>query len=229
MRSKITTLLTVIGAVTVLVLAANTAAIAATGKGFLLGKANRASKVTGLTRTTPGPALSLRTKRTGDAPFTVNGRGKVAHLNADQVDGKDAGALGTRAWVWSYDGQLPPSSSRAFTLPTLPKGTYLFSYEAWLPTSAYDGAGDLDCYLGHGWGYGGEASGPGSTVFGTSVTGTAVVTLPAAAVVSLYCRVSTGTTDWDFRANQPLRISVVPISELTVKGDPLARVLPRSK
>src|SRR5690349_15216722 len=77
------TLLTVLGAVTILVLAGNTVALATTGHAFILGKANSANKQTQLTRTTSGPALKVTTKSTANPPFAVNGHGKVAHLNAD--------------------------------------------------------------------------------------------------------------------------------------------------
>jgi len=229
MRSKIMTALTVLGAVTVLVLAANTAALAATGKGFLLGKVNSTSKVSTLARTKPGPVLSVKTKTGNDAPFAVNGKGKVTNLNADTVDGKDASALGTRAWVWSYSGSSSASSSHTYTLTNLPAGTYLFNYEAWLRPSTYNGAGSLDCYLSRGSLYGAESGAPGNAGFGTGVTGAATMTLPAPASVSLTCRVGSGTSTWTFDQSQPLRISAIPISELTLKGFPNARVLPRTK
>jgi hypothetical protein len=84
------TTLAAIGAASVLVLAANTVAIAANGHGFLLGQSNSASKITTLTRTTSGPALQVKTKSSSNAPFTVNGKGKVTNLNADRLDGIDS-------------------------------------------------------------------------------------------------------------------------------------------
>ncbi|HET6154257.1 MAG TPA: hypothetical protein VFE15_15040 [Marmoricola sp.] len=93
MRSKLLSLLTVIGAVTVLVLASNTVALAATGHSFLLGKTNKANKTTTLSRTTAGAALTVKTKSSTNPPFVVNGTGKVTHLNADSLDGKDSTAF----------------------------------------------------------------------------------------------------------------------------------------
>jgi hypothetical protein len=90
-RTRLAQALALIGAVTVLVLAANTVALAANGKGFLLGKTNKASKVTTLKRTNPGPALSLKTK--SGPPLAVSSSTKVTKLNADQVDGKSASAF----------------------------------------------------------------------------------------------------------------------------------------
>lgn len=95
MRSRLISMLTVIGAVTVLVLASNTVAIAATGKGFILGKTNAAKTTTTLKRTTAGSALSLRTKSSANAPLTVNGTGVVTNFNADKLDGLDANAFGS--------------------------------------------------------------------------------------------------------------------------------------
>lgn len=88
MRTRLIQALALLGAAAVLALAANSAALAANGKGFLLGKANKASKVTTLQRTKPGPALSLKTK--SGPPLAVGNSMKVDRLNADQVDGKSA-------------------------------------------------------------------------------------------------------------------------------------------
>ncbi|HWJ11131.1 MAG TPA: hypothetical protein VNS46_17260 [Nocardioides sp.] len=229
MRSKITTFLTVLGAVTVLVLAANTAAIAATGKGFLLGKSNSADRLTSLTRTTPGPVLAVKSKNSTAAPLVVNGKGRVTNLNADKVDGKDASVLGTRALVWTYVGNSPQQSGHTYTLANVPAGTYFFNYEVWLGPGSYSGAGDLDCYLTRGTVYGGEAGAPGNGTFGTGLTGSATMTLPATSNVSLVCRVSSGTSSWTFTQTQPLRVTAIPITTLTNKGLPAAKVAARVK
>ena len=91
--NRLKTFLTVIGAVTILVLAANSVAYAATGGKFVLGKVNKARTVSTLKRTTNGPALNLVTKPTGTAPFSVNSNGKVTNLNADSLDGLDSSAF----------------------------------------------------------------------------------------------------------------------------------------
>lgn len=96
------TLLTVIGAVTVLVLAGNTVALAATGHALVLGKKNTANKITTLTRTTAGPALRVKTASAGNAPFVVNGTGKVVNLNADSLDGQDASAFEPRVGAFQW-------------------------------------------------------------------------------------------------------------------------------
>jgi hypothetical protein len=107
---RLKTFLTVIGAVTILVLAANTVAYAATGGKFILGKTNKANKVTTLKRTTSGAALNLVTKPSTTAPFTVNSNGTVANLNADMVDGHDTSYFASRSQVLG----LPASREVAF-------------------------------------------------------------------------------------------------------------------
>jgi hypothetical protein len=87
------TFLTVIGAVTILVLAANSAVYAATGGKFILGKKNTANNVSTLKRTTAGPALKLKTATSGSAPLAVTGTGKVANLNVDKLDDLDSSAF----------------------------------------------------------------------------------------------------------------------------------------
>jgi hypothetical protein len=111
MRS-LKTSLTVIGAVVVLLLAGNTVAYAATGGKFFLGKTNKADQVSTLKRTTSGAALNLVTKSSSNAPLTTNGKGKVANLNADSLDGKDSSAFQTKvgALVW-HDLSLAPGWS----------------------------------------------------------------------------------------------------------------------
>jgi hypothetical protein len=126
------TALTVIGAVTVLVLAGNTVALATTGHALILGKGNSANRITALTRTTSGSALKVTTKSTANAPLTVNGRGKVANLNADSLDGLDSSALKTtsRLYTGAIDVATPVSGYNKL-LP-LSAGTYLISFTALL-------------------------------------------------------------------------------------------------
>jgi hypothetical protein len=68
-------------------------ASAATGGKFILGQLNKANKQTTLKRTTSGAALGLTTASSSNAPLTTNGRGKVANLNADRLDGLDSSAF----------------------------------------------------------------------------------------------------------------------------------------
>ncbi len=67
-------------------------ALAANGKPFILGKNNVATAITTLTKQGPGSALRLLV-RPGQPPMAVNSQIKVANLNADKLDGQDAGAF----------------------------------------------------------------------------------------------------------------------------------------
>ncbi|HET6154256.1 MAG TPA: hypothetical protein VFE15_15035 [Marmoricola sp.] len=130
MRSKLTTLLTVIGVTAVLVLAGNTVALAATGHSFLLGKSNSTPKATTLTRTKPGAVLSLHAKSAANAPLIVNGSGKVTHLNADKLDGYDSTQMINRSYL--YTGVVEPTNSGYDTNVPAAAGTYAFSFSAFL-------------------------------------------------------------------------------------------------
>jgi len=89
----LSTALKTIGLVTAVGLVGNSVSLAATGQGLVLGKGNTAKSATGIQRTTTGPVLSLKNKRATDAPFAVNGRGRVINLNADRLDGLDSTAF----------------------------------------------------------------------------------------------------------------------------------------
>ena len=63
----------------------------ADGKPFLLGRRNVAETVSALVKSGVGPALRVLVD--SGPPLEVNSQGKVANLNADKVDGKDAEAF----------------------------------------------------------------------------------------------------------------------------------------
>ena len=69
------------------VFGAASTALGANGAPFLLGKQNFASQVSKLVKRGDGPALSLQVQD-GQPPMKTNSSGKVANLNADQLDGK---------------------------------------------------------------------------------------------------------------------------------------------
>ncbi len=146
MRSKLMTLLTVIGAITVLVLAANTVALATTGRAILAGKVNYTGNMTSLVRTTPGVALQVKTKSAANSPFAVNGKGKVANLNADLVDGLDSSTMLNKTYL--FQKFIEPTGVRTeitFTTSVLPAGNYLVDVAGWLygPTTG-DG---VECFV----------------------------------------------------------------------------------
>jgi len=144
MRSKLISALTVIGAVTILLLAGNTVALAATGKGFLLGKTNTTSKATTLKRTAPGAALKITTKKTTDAPIKVNGTGRVANLNADKIDGLDSSALVNTARTYSLP-TIAATNRFSVALSSLPGGLYHANFSATF--SLASGSTGANCYF----------------------------------------------------------------------------------
>ena len=85
MRTR-SAVLFVIGAAAGLILSG--VAHAADGSSFLLGRVNTASRITTLSNPT-GSALSLLSNSTSP-PLRVSSHAKVAHLNADSLDGRDS-------------------------------------------------------------------------------------------------------------------------------------------
>jgi hypothetical protein len=162
---------------------------AATGGKFILGKTNKANKVSTLKRTTSGSALNLVTKSSSNAPLTTNGRGKVTNLNADKVDGYDAAALQTQTYSWTKSATAVTSVS--VDLPALPPGTYLIGYDAYMPGGGLD-ASSAGCWF---WRTRPSASNTfyaetrELTKTGTtpSLSGASVVALAAGDVLHLYC------------------------------------------
>ncbi len=191
MRSKAISLFAVIGAATVLILAANTIAIAAGGHGFLLGQSNSTSKMTTLKRTTSGTALKVTTKSSANAPFAVNGKGKVTNLNADLLDGLDSSTLRSHTYVFNHDVAVASTSAN---LPvTVPNGTYLFSYWAVLSGTS----GNTYCQVLHHHGatttfLGGSNAASSGGLDGRS--GAGLVTMATGDTITLNCGSSSAFT-----------------------------------
>jgi hypothetical protein len=74
-------------------------AYAATGGTFVLGHANTAGHATTLKNTGAGAALSLQTAKTTTAALAVPNTTKIAHLNADRLDGLDSTVFAHNASV----------------------------------------------------------------------------------------------------------------------------------
>jgi hypothetical protein len=68
-------------------------AYAATGGNFILGHTNSAGQTTSLTNTGSGAALKLTTNNGTTPPLAVSNDSKIAHLNADELDGHSAAAF----------------------------------------------------------------------------------------------------------------------------------------
>jgi hypothetical protein len=221
---KLKTFLTVIGAVTILVLAANSAVYAATGGKFILGQTNKANKASVLKRTTNGPALNLTTKTSGSAPLSTNGRGRVANLNADLVDGFDSSALKTTAYVFTRNVSVAVTGVN-ITVP-LPAGRYVVSYSAYMLGAAND---NIDCYLEQDPAsgssiYSGESSFLASSAT-PGATGTGYIDQRAAGTVTkLICG---ATTEWTTFSDEPIQIVATKIDN--VAGPTAARVAPGAR
>jgi hypothetical protein len=204
------TLGTTVAAALVLVTGVDYAASAATGHPLLLGKLNKANAATSVQRTTAGPALKLTTTSASAAPLVVNGRGKVANLNADRVDGLEASALRTRSYVWH--SVFSDRSWVSFTLP-LPVGSYLVSY-----SSQFAGLGisSIECLLAEA-----NPSAPdrvtartafynGDTTFYPAVSASGFVTKRAGSEVVLNC--ATNGHTFSTSSGSPFEIVATPTS-----------------
>jgi len=125
-----------------LVLGVATAALGANGDVFRVGQSNFASAVSVLDKSGAGPALRLLVD--SGAPLAVNSSTKVANLNADKVDGRDA-PLGA---VINTDGTTArgvgvTSSKAVFGTP----GIYVVTFNRNVSSCVYvaslgDGAGN---------------------------------------------------------------------------------------
>ncbi len=206
-------LFTVIGAVTVLVLAANTVAMATTGHSFLLGKSNSANKATSLSRTTSGTVLNLHSKASSNAPLSVNGRGKVANFNADLLDGLDSSALQNRTYVYTISVPASPPKAGIFSTLPLPTGKYILTYSA-----VFSGIANkvVRCYFSRT-----PAVGPpsyfGDTEFDAgadvpAVSGAGFVDKTAGTTVALACGAG---GDFTTLSNDPIQVTATRVDTVT--------------
>ncbi len=217
MKRPLTTMLSVIGAVTVLVLAANTIALATTGHAILAGKTTSATKMTTLVRTTSGTGLQVRTRSAGNAPFAVNGKGRVANLNADQVDGLDGAQLATNTTVYtSSDSTTTHTNFTGKWKFAVTPGDYTFTYSVGITPSSLPAA--ASCAMGST-----AANYAFSSTYITGTTGTpgglsAIATVHFAApdTVTFYC--NTGSPTFTLTPELPLQITVTRITHATFKA-----------
>ncbi len=107
--------------------------LAADGDTFILGTSNAATSATSLsapvaggraltlanidTKSAASSALELDVP-TGHAPFAVNSTGRVPNLNADQLDGRDPGAIFWQAGDHSDPTALPNAKGTWTTVAT---------------------------------------------------------------------------------------------------------------
>ncbi len=136
-------ILAVLLAAVLVVGGANLAAYAANGSPLLLGKNNKATKVTKL-KNSKGTALSLKSK-TGTAPLQVSSNTKVTNLNADLIDGADSSALQTKSFTYTLSAATTTSAFVFFALNGLPAGKYIVSYN--VPIATTGGASGAGCFV----------------------------------------------------------------------------------
>ena len=200
------------------------AASAATGHAFVLGQLNKANRTTALQRTTSGPALSLTTTSTAAAPLAVNGRGKVANLNADRIDGLDSSALmGVRAQVarFVFDSTQLVHVGR---LATLSPGTYLATLNVTFigaggstaaPTTfscEFDQTGNGDTEVERGL-----VQGSISSDVAPALASTTVLTSLEGDQVSLVC---TASKAWTTNENRPAEVTLTKLDGASFPATP---------
>jgi hypothetical protein len=223
---KFKTFLTVIGAVTILVLAANSAVYAATGGKFVLGKTNKANRVSTLKRTTSGSALNLVTKSPANAPMTLNGQGKVDNLNADRLDGLDSTALTTVPYVFTRMITTPTSG---FTVDAaVPAGSYLVNYSAAVSGGTVPW---LDCFVEQH--NGGTTTHVAETIANgngfVAGSGAGLVTKQAGAgdFVRLNCYANQPFVSWsNLGASAPVQFVLTPVNSVSSSA---ARIAPAAR
>jgi len=195
-----------------LVLGTDYLSFSATGGSFILGHANKAGQPSSLTNTGTGPALKLNTSHPGTTPpLAVNSKVKVAQLNADLVDGKNASDLGVRTRVYNKDINVTGVSGFGMTLASVPAGAYLTSMNAWIygPTTS-----TIECYLVvpstgkflEDWR---DPSPSGFYVIGVA----GVITVPSTQDLTVHCNVPSG--NYSTFSGQPLQVSLTKIDQIT--------------
>jgi len=115
--------LPVLAGAAVVVAGLNVASYAANGHPLTLGAKNTETRTTSLASSGKGPALSLTSGKKSPS-LAVSSSALVTHLNADQLDGRHAADLQTRATTWT----IPAGPDLSFTLTGLRPGTYLASF-----------------------------------------------------------------------------------------------------
>lgn len=196
--------LPVLLATAALVGAANLGAYAAAGHPLLLGGHNSSPATTTLTNSGPGPALTLHSSKK-DPPLAVSSGRVVKHLNADRVDGMNAGELATQAT--SY---ILPNGQTGVSIRVRRPGTFLISVSAVLSLST----------PGQCWIEEPDAATPVEpiSIFGTAVG--AFNTITGSTVATLGRRVGT----INFRCTGPFSTTELNPSTLAMVRIPAHRV-----
>lgn len=196
-------------------------ASAATGGKFILGQLNKANKQTTLKRTTGGSPLGLTTKSSSNAPLATNGRGRVANLNADLVDGLDSSALRTSSYSWTKSVAAPVANVTV-DIPLGP-GTYVIGYDAYMVNGGLDGS-VAGCYVwrqrGTDYVYYAETRYASLTGNSVGASASSIVSIASGDDLRLYCY---APTNWDTDPAQPIHIYAI---RTTVAGGGALRIAP---
>jgi len=95
--------ITILCAVVALVLGFDYATYATTGNSLILGAVNSTKHMTTLRNSGSGSVLNLQTSSVGAPPLTTNGKGLVANLNSQYLDGLNASQIVTQATAQYFD------------------------------------------------------------------------------------------------------------------------------
>ena len=170
-------ILPVLAGAAVVVAGLNVASYAANGHPLTLGGTNTASRTTTLSTSGTGAALTLKSGSKSPS-LAVSSSKVVAHLNADEVDGRHAADLQTLATTWT----IPAGTTLSYTLSGLKPGTYLATLDVVLGDTA-----PSQCELD-------QNGTPAVTFFGANraaafsvVSGSSVLTQHAGGTLQLIC------------------------------------------
>ena len=145
MASSVKGIVATVATAALLVAGVDCATYAATGDSLLLGRVNKADRATVIERTDPGPVLRLSTRSGLDAPFRTNGTGKVVHLNADRLDGKQASALATHATTYRAGERGQTVSPAGLWATPVRPGLYQVAFDAMLWDQTAQGPANFIC------------------------------------------------------------------------------------
>jgi len=139
---------TTLAAAAVLVGGADLVSYAANGHPLLLAQANRAVGTTTLKNAGRGPALSLNSSK-HSAPFKVNSKKMVRHLNANLVHGRTAGQLEPKTITFRLGsvGQSFAGGTVRFFSARVPKGTYEVAVSGLITQSSTDPGDNYSCVI----------------------------------------------------------------------------------
>lgn len=118
-----------------LVMATDYVAMAATGQTLILGQFNQAEGTTTVRNTGSGPAARF-VAGTGTPAIAVSGDAKIARLNADLLDGKDATELAAGTRLFTVPVNLTNASAVQAVTSPVPAGAYVVTLRGGLEFAA---------------------------------------------------------------------------------------------